>query len=568
MLYEPKLLFEHRRECKSFLIAVKLYNLIKTSGFNRDLSIDYLKQIRLHDPELALQISGILPLMDGKPVVFADLFSAYAHGREYFVSYIVTHIDNLMARARSVSDQKISQKLIRLFSVVSGQELQYLIRYREDCNNWSNPRYSINYSIEFFIRRLNFYIKGGVEENAKFMGLYKDFNDKELTNEILANNAVRNLWRHIEQANYLISLIGLCIEAQKSGEWKGFYGKDEISVNGTNVRPFWPNFKEHAEAFTSKYGNVEFTAELKSKKNKIGENPQAWGGVWQVSSIQDVDRLRSLNTPYIVIGGNVFIMTKDGILPQLLRRLQDTNYQRRRIILPASLELHNIFKAREERLGDERKKSINELLAILRDLSGLSMDMAKVVLRLKRMLRKKKVKIVKNISSDANGLLNKSRNPLESCSTYYLALDEVIELIDPDEIKRRLEALYRITRKSLFIARQSLSRSDAIRRIGSNWRYFVQADGSLSAAKTAKIERRRLIFDEHLSLEDLRKLQQLTPNTKLVLNALKILEDYIRLKMKGAYTVEFENLGNLNFSQLQNEKFEIGFAKSAFDRVI
>ena len=567
MLYEPKLLLEHRKECRAFLGGVRLYNLIKTTGFNRDWSRHYIKQIKQDDQELAIQISRILPLADDKPLAFTDLINAYARGREYFVSYIVTHADNLVARARSIPNQQIARKLVRLFFAISGQELQYLGQYKQDCDNWPNPRYAINYGIGFFIRRLNLYIKGGFEENTKFMGVYKDFHDEELTQNLTASNAVRNLWKHNEQMNYLIVLIGACIEAQKSGEWKGFYGKGELSINGAAIRPFWPNFKEHAEAFASKYGNAEFTAELKSKKDKIGENPKGWGGVWEISKTRDLNSLRLKGVPYVMIEGNLMVMAEDGVLPKLLRMLQDPAYQRRRIILPCSEELNKIFGLREKSLAASRDKSINDLIEMLMELSGLSIDRKKVVTSLKRILRKRKSKIIRNISFDADELFSRARQPLLECLEYSNALDSIIQLIDPDYIRRKLERLYRLSRWSLWNAGKELSRADSLERITGDWRDFLQVDVSLNAAKTAKVERRRLISDEHLSLEDLKLLQRLVNVAPAILQSLKILERYIKSKMESAYTMGTESLNNLD-AQPKNEKMKMQFVKAAFDGLI
>ena len=60
-----------------------------------------------------------------------------------------------------------------MFSSISGHEVEYLVRYRNDVDNWTSN--IIGNGIYFFMNRINLYLKGGLENNIRFMGLYKDF---------------------------------------------------------------------------------------------------------------------------------------------------------------------------------------------------------------------------------------------------------------------------------------------------------------------------------------------------------------------------------------------------------
>tara|TARA_Y100000310_G_C20694915_1_gene824935 strand:- start:3245 stop:4894 length:1650 start_codon:yes stop_codon:yes gene_type:complete len=536
MLFDPRLLFSYRKDCIAFLIAVRLYNSYKgptspEAGFINGK----IQEIARYDRELAQEIRNILPAVRENKGIFAELTSAYRQGRDHFVSYISTHTEGLITKARAIEDKKTSQMLVELFASISNHEARYLSMYIADCDSWGG--YVVSQGIRFFIERVNLMLKGGFDGKTQFAGLYKYFGDKEVTDAMLRSHEVRNLYRFNEQLNYLGHLIGLCRKSEESGEWEGFYGNDGFwDKRGKGKGKY---FDEHAAAFRTKYGNLEFEERLMAKKEELGENPEAWGGVWE--------------------GGR---LVKEGELQRLMRMLQHPSYQRQKVILPAASMLNAVMKERLKKLLAGRDESVSRLIDLLQKMEGLGVAKAKVDRKLRILLRRKKARLVRNMKNDINELMSKSS--FLEYRNYIIEQDGILSKINPDFVMRYLERLYRISRAGMNYVHQQLLRGNFLRDIGS----LTLTTGAENSAQTAWAQRGSLIRAENLTEHDFEEFQSLISRAAEILEKLRRSFGYLASRINEKFTIRVEDLQRLDLSTFGNVKFEISRVEEYFNRLV
>ena len=560
LLSEPRLLFRHRKDSIAFLMAIELYNRYKSNQPGPEQIENYIKKIKVYDEGLAKDIKKTLPVLKSEQNIFSDLFQAYAKGKEYFIAYISTFARELITKAKSIENKAYSRRLVELFSIISGHEVKYLIKYRNDCANWTNIRYTVNFDMGYFMRMMNLYLKGGFEENVQFIGLYKDFGDRQLAESMLENAAVKRIWKHNEQINYLRVLIGECIKAQTSGEWLGFYGKEESMINGVKVKPFWPNFNEHAETFNTKYGNSDFEKELVDKKKLIGESPEVWGGVWKASDMQDLNTLNSNGVFYIVLGSVVYTPVKDGELPKLLRTLQDSAYQRTKIIMPASAELQKILKNREDELIRARDKSIADLIESLHKLYGVDIDRDKILKNFRKLLEKKKLDIAKISQKELNELITKAADALFNYEIFSKQYNIAMAKADLDFRVNRMQrlALLSISNSKYIIIKQKTD--EFLRNLGE----LVRLDGASGTIAEASFEITELMEFNHLNENDFKEMEKLIPQASNVIRKLRnFIINYLKKEIEKKFTITIDEVENLPINIVQSQQKNIDMQEAA-----
>ena len=562
LLLEPKLLFKNRKDFVCFLIALRLYNQYKSSvSLAKGLADSYISEIAKYDREFAEQVKAIVPTFANKGM-FADLIGALGQGRKYFTSYISTNLDELNTKAKSVEDIRISKQLVSLFSIISGHEINILMRYVNDSKNW--PNYSLNHDINFFIRRLELYLRGGFEANERYMGIVNDFGDIELGRSILKNPQIRNLWKYNNQIRYLGLLIRLCVKSEASGAWTGFWGKNYLEEKaekdgktvffGENDKDvgFWgregdgkgKNFDRHAELFKINYGNSDFRDLLMAKKYEIGESPEGWGGKWQEGRL-----------------------VKPGFLHTLLAKLLNREYQLQKIIIPASGALYNLLKRHESELMNKIESSVDELVKLLENLSGIGLSKDKVLSRFKGLLKRKKRIMLGKLNEDVDIVASKARHFAPNYQTYMENLDTAIVKIDPSLMLSHLEKLYRTSMNNLKFVWHNISRADYLNDIVAG----VMTTGADRAAQVAWIQRSRIIRFEHLSEENFTRLQELVEEARGILAILEMIYSHISDKLKNDY-INVNDLINADIESMidnmQNKELEFGYVKERVKNLI
>ena len=538
LLSEPKLLFKYKKEWIALLIAFRLYNQYKSGSIREEEVRDYMKQIASYDNGLAGDIRKLLPAINNQKNVFSDLISAYSRGAEYFIAYITTNTKELIARAKSVKNVELSKKLVALFSSISGHEAVYIGRYRADCENWTNIRY-LNYGIEYFRGRIDLYLKGGFEENTQFMGLYRNFGDEKIMRAMLDNREVRNLWRYREQINYLNILIWLCRKSETSNEWEGFWGEKfwgENKADDIKNVGFWGkkgdekgrNFDKHAELLETKYGNTFFARVLKAKKDKIGENPEGWGGLWQGDKL-----------------------VRPGFLHQLLATLQNPQYYRPKIIDPASKGLSQIFKKREDELLADKQKDIAELVKVLWDLSGLGVDITKVIKKFKRLLEKRKWKLSKNAERETDELVSNSTSPLIAYGDFSRLQEKVMAKADLDFRVNRMKKLALIAISSSKYKIMKQKTDDFLNDLGG----LVGLDRADGLVAEASLKIDELMEFRHLNENDFKEMEMLVTKSIFVVRALRnFAAAYLKKELDEKFTITVDEVENLPINVISTQQ--------------
>ena len=564
MLYEPLLLFRYRKDWIAFLLAFKLYNGYKLGNINNDAAKRYIQQIIFYDKELADQIENVLPVTADDSGIFSELLNELKKGKQYFVSYISTHPSELIEKAKSLKDKdpKLSEQLVDLFSKISGHEIDFLIQYRQDCEDWLH--YAVGYNIDFFINRISLFLNGGFDNSSRtqLKGLYRDFGDEKLRREMVRNNAVRNLWFYNQQLRYLYYLIDLCIKAQASKSWEGFYGK----------KGFWTDFDKYAKAFEKDYGNTDFSERLLTEKKKTGnELPQFWGGVWQKSAyhIQDQQMLNSQGIIYIIIGGEVYTLAQDGILPRLLRDLKSKSYLAKNLINPAAAALMRIFEERENELKANLNQSVRYLIKLLLSISGIPK-----IRKFRKLLRKKKRMSLKELNNDMIEFIGKSSDPLLKHDNL---ADEQEGGENRESVFEKISAYYLAQKTRKFVRARNTHLVYEDRQIETGQ---ILKKGDISGLTLAgvaeelatylqakKIDYERL---EHLTEKDFEYLRSLTPRIREIIMGLMGVYSYIRIAMPQNYTLKPEALEvmELDFKKRKNRSCDLAYVQKMINRLV
>lgn len=467
MLFEPRLLFKYRKTWIAYLTAFRLYNSIKMGKILQPDSVGKdMNQIELYDRRLAKEVESILSLSDK-----------------------------------------------------SSDEIGHLSRYRKDVQSWSEL--DDTHLIDYFIRRVRLFLGGGVEDNVRFAGLYKDFRDAKLANRILTDNAVKNLLLYNQQVNYLKSLIDLCKKSEASGTWEGFFGKGG----------FWTEFKKKAQEFEKVYGNEYFAALLLSRQKQIGESPQAWGGVWEKKEVID-QRTGSREEKDV--------LTKDGELPRLLRQIEDYTYQKQRIIIPATLALQKILERREEEL---KAGVISEFL---------------------RLLRKKRKSLIKSLRVDIATFIENVEGTFSDYGEYLQKFDSVMSKTELWYIEQKTGKLVIAAQLYGRTIQQQLRRGHFLRDINEFMR-TVAADEARAEARNRQWQYETF---SHLTEEDFVNMQQLIQDAADTRKKLSTVWRYIALQLDENYILNIRSIERVDVGNIKNTYFKFSYVNRAVKRII
>ncbi|HLG24486.1 MAG TPA: hypothetical protein VI564_06170 [Candidatus Nanoarchaeia archaeon] len=530
LLFEPKLLFGYKKDFAAFFVAFNLYKDYCSSVMGAEEIRREINKIRIYDARLALSIENLLGLSNSYGSLFSGLIAALRQGKEYFVSYISTHDKELALRAKSISNNRVSSQLTFLFSSISGREVDYLLSYKNDSGNWGN--YSINNRIEFFISRVNLYLRGGNESNNQFKGLLNDFGDKEVTVSILKNKAVMYLWKYNEQIKFLNSLIELCKKSGESGEWKGFFGK----------QGFWTNIDKYAARLEKEFSNEEFAKTIISKKKEIGESPEGWGGSWNGVN---------LATP--------------GLLNNLLYKLNHPSFQRKMIIIPASQELRIIFENREAVLKENRDNHIKELIGIITNTGGLK-SKKRIAENFRSELIGYSKKSIERLGEDLSRFAKVANEPLLSYEEFMEEFDKYTLKIDPQTLWSSISRLSGIMKSNDSYTADSINNFKFLRSISD----LTLVSGADLSAKQALLKIEMLRSFDHLNDEDIKNLESLVPKAEGLLVKLNNLGEYLKSKINESYTLRPEFILNLDFNniRIRNLNNDLGYVRKVLLRLV
>lgn len=549
LLYEPTFLFRYRKDWIAFLVAFRIYNSYQNGQQPTAEQLrTQIENIRKYDKILANDVEKTLPIAEDKTGLFRELREEYKKGKEYFVAYIVTHIDQLKAKANTLANTKLKQRIIELFSSISGHEAESLLKYEADCEEWINIA-THGYGIAFFIQRINLFLNGGKVGNLEFNGLYTSFKDTGIGQTMLQNNSVRNLWFYKEQVNYLNRLIGICINAQADESWKGFFGP----------KGFWTDFEKYAGAFEKGYGNVDFAGRLvATKKETKNERPRDWSGVWQPVNEQKARELAEKGTLSLTLNGRIYVLVEDGILTKLLRELMDRRYQVNKIVHPAASALLRIFEDRRNKLNASRDEYLMELLKLIEPTERVE------VIKLLRLLRKRRKGLLKDLRKDMDEFIGAIINPFLQYSELLQELSGAIKKMDFAYIDQETGKLTTAAQNYAKYLNQQVRRN----RFLNDFTEFLRVNAFDAAKSEAKFRSWQIETFNHLNEEDFENLRRIIKLTWALLVEMKKVYAYLLSKLTENYEINEQIMAGLNNPNIKNKKFTYSYVDRLTKRLL
>jgi len=294
-----------------------------------------IQEIEVLDPKLAQYIKDIK--IDDRELRFlANLYKAINLPGENLVVYLDNNFNQIKKQLEIYNDKKTFNKLRRVLYILNNQEIKYLTAYLTDVRNWS--LYRKTNSIDFFINKLNLYLRGNKSKNReKYLGIADHFRDGALYKRLLSTTETRRLLLYNEERILFDSSRQLVHSALRNPQWIGEIRKPDgkiIKMPFGGKGGFYYNLRngeKYIERVRVRYGNRDFADFLESLTDNIGQQPLKW----------------------------------DEDLLKLEKKLNDYNYENNYVIGPATMSLISIFSKRIIELQEERKKAGDDLKEII-----------------------------------------------------------------------------------------------------------------------------------------------------------------------------------------------------------
>lgn len=220
--------------------------------------------------------------------------------------HVLINLTNLFSPSERI-------RLRKIILMLSQTEIDEIHKCMADVERWST--YALRnreqpFRIDSFFRRLVVYVRGGVLDGIRFLGIFSYFRDAQLTRELLKNEAIKRLRMYKKQMVFFREAEATISRALKEPGWEGFLGKNGFYYNLRKGKRYIKMVREEFE-------NEEFAAFLERLHEKIHEAPEAWG----------------------------------GSMLMLSKKLNDPEYQNQHVINPAIEALVAIFRKAIDRIS-------------------------------------------------------------------------------------------------------------------------------------------------------------------------------------------------------------------------
>jgi|TARA_B100000315_G_C14587737_1_gene594005 hypothetical protein len=362
-----------------------------------------IQEIEVLDPKLAQYIKDIK--IDDRELRFlANLYKAINLPGENLVVYLDNNFNQIKKQLEIYNDKKTFNKLRRVLYILNNQEIKYLTAYLTDVRNWS--LYRKTNSIDFFINKLNLYLRGNKSKNReKYLGIADHFRDGALYKRLLSTTETRRLLLYNEERILFDSSRQLVHSALRNPQWIGEIRKPDgkiIKMPFGGKGGFYYNLRngeKYIERVRVRYGNRDFADFLESLTDNIGQQPLKW----------------------------------DEDLLKLEKKLNDYNYENNYVIGPATMSLISIFSKRIIELQEERKKAGDDLKEILEkriNEVGNIADSASRKLMLR--LRLKEIRVRSRWNSRKRKIGKRSRDIVDLVSFLLYEIKDLFNFLDVD----------------------------------------------------------------------------------------------------------------------------------------
>lgn len=334
ILHNKEELRKHDKRWLALGIIYQTYNELKNDPH---LFINRLKtrirEIESYDKKLAEYIMKIG--VDNREIAVLNELAVRlkAIPEEQAIFFIRKYYRYYLREFNKFNDKKAVDELKRALFLITGEEIYYLNRYLEEVRQW--PLLARTEGIGYFTKRLNVYLKNNF---GGYKGLASDFRDREITNMVLGNKAVRRLFNYEEEERFFDNVMDYIIKVRRSRNWIA----DFVDLDGKKIR-------------MSYYEKGGFHDNLKGHRNFIKTVKEDF------SNKEFADFLEYLEKKYRELPSEEVQLR----ITELDRLLKSAEYQIRNVILPATEGLITIFNKRIYELERKRGEGLGGLKRFL-----------------------------------------------------------------------------------------------------------------------------------------------------------------------------------------------------------
>ena len=301
-----------------------LYGIYRSLKNNPKLFIAQLKwfqpQIELYNNKKLSEAIEHMDVNEGEIPLLEELIGHLAHQPQQVIQHFLQeHRRYYEQRFAQAGDTDTVKHLMRLWVIISGEEMRYLHEYRNEIVKW--PEWAKNVPLDYFNRHIRLYLEGGEEHlgrEMRYMGLYTDFHDETIKEAVLKSNELRKIINHKKLVQFLEARFEE-INVGLKEKWQGFYS-------------FWDNIKPNAKHL-EELGYANIKNWMLKGKAKYSESPL----VWEKEIRKIHDKINS--TPYIT----------------------------EKVIKPASDFLKRLFENRMDELAKLKGEATADFQKFLRD---------------------------------------------------------------------------------------------------------------------------------------------------------------------------------------------------------
>ena len=453
-----------------------------------------LKQISQYYPALSKRIiSTRVKLKEDLLLLMwaSRILQTIKANRGYGVSYVATHLKDILQKVDMIKDKKVARILRAYFIIISGLETEYLVKYIAEVRTWRQKVTTMPLE-SYFIRVVRGFLNGDVQ--LGYLGLLSYFRDGVIYKELAQKNYAKQLLNYLQERKYIEVIRNDIQKGLSEGKWEDFY-------------KFWKHIEGVIRTLERDYGNIQFGEKIRTRKSEFGESPVQWLALFN----------------------------------QTVNEMYNTYYIKGKLIEPAAAEIDEVFSRRQQQLAVEKERLLQPE-QIDRIVNLISRDSKIITLRALRAVLSEEEKITNKILKEQrtkiNGILNGHQKTMIDLEpdvaaivdflTYYGKTMEQIEVSNKPVNDKAAKLLAGYTFASNNI-RDIMRRSPAFGTLAN--RLFSNDMRGIEIAQTIEEANQRFII---YCLEILRKVYQFG-------NSVNTSFEEIKMEILPEFTGEFWN---------------------------
>ena len=474
------LLYRHHKQFRAFAVAAHLYPLSAQSLARFSLEIrgasvkiepydlELAKRLRYFDVPSRPEFEWLKPIVD-----------ALNQDPQLAIIQIKTHYQEIMQKLRAFNDKKTAYELRRLIALVTGSEINELLKCENDINRWND--YLLKFGIAALSQRLEMYLRGSKNTTDDisgqiYLGLASNFKDADLAKQMMQVPEIRNIWTCQQQLTlfnntryYVIEALRQPLEFYRRGKYEFRVNRDNsVDYRAAGSRDRW----RYSTPFNADYIRARGKEFEKVKEPDDAEEWSLFLGT-EERNYKDgfIHNLRAgekyIETVRNKFGNAVFADFLDATeqkyhqsptdwYRELMKFEPEFKNSLYRDIEPAKQALTAIFNARMGELMNKRSSAVNELRAALNArVKELQDAKATVQSKFGKMLKKHRKKLLKNWEREKREYEANEGGALLALLNFKERSEKVLDRIDRRKkyVKYKMVLNYSL-KGDLFLAKQ------------------------------------------------------------------------------------------------------------------